>query len=213
MPRLSPSTVEILHEKIEATALDLFVRKGYAATTTREIASAAGFTAGALYSHYPSKEALFSSVVSRYRKRLGDDHALRDAVAHTRFPHDIPELARAIKHVVANNRPHWMLWYIDVLEFEGKHFRSQLAPRALIGQPELQRRFAELRTQQALRLEPELAFVMVYMHLFNYFLIETVFGGDEHYGVPESRAIDAIASVFMHGVLATPPPQQQEYPT
>ena len=51
---------------------------------------------------------------------------------------------------------------------------------------------------------PELAFVMVYMHLFNYFLIETVFGGDEHYGVRENQAIDTIADVFMHGMLRNP---------
>ena len=90
----------------------------------------------------------------------------------------------------------------DVLEFDGKHFKSQLAPKALIAQPELKARLGALRGKRVLRLEPELAFTMVYMHLFNYFLIETVFGGDEHYGVPETKAVDAIADVFLHGVLA-----------
>ena len=201
MPRLNPETVETIHERIEDTALHLFIRKGYAATTTREIATAAGFTAGALYSHYPSKDALFEAVVARRRRHLADDTALRDVLRNSRFPHDIRELAGAIQHVIRGNRAYWMLWYIDVLEFEGKHFRSQLAPKALLGQRELQARFDELRTQGSLRIEPELAFVMVYMHLFNYFLIETVFGGDEHYGVREGQAIDTIADVFMHGML------------
>ncbi|MGE0547180.1 MAG: TetR/AcrR family transcriptional regulator [Kofleriaceae bacterium] len=204
MPRLNPETVQNIHKKIEETALDLFIRKGYAATTTREIANAAGFTAGALYSHYPSKDALFEAVVTRRRRQLADDTALRDVIHQSKFPYDIPELARAIQHVIRHNRAYWMLWYIDVLEFEGKHFKSQLAPKALLGQRELQARFDELRTQGVLRIEPELAFVMVYMHLFNYFLIETVFGGDEHYGVREGHAIDAIADVFMHGMLREP---------
>ena len=202
MPRLKLETTRNIHETVEQVALELFVKQGYAATSTREIAAAAGYTAGALYAHYPSKQALFSKVVTRYRKRVADDTTLRDVLRRSQFPFDIPELARAIKALVRNNREHWLLWYIDVLEFDGKHFKSQVAPKTLIHEAELRTRFAELRKQKLLRVEPELAFVMVYMHLFNYFLIETVFGGHEHYGVSEARAIDAIADVFAKGVLA-----------
>ena len=203
MPRLKQETTKSIHENVEAIALDLFVRRGFASTTTREIASAAGYTAGALYAHYPSKEALFAAVVARYRRRLlTDESSLKDALRRTNFPHDIRELARAIKTLIRENRSYWMLWYIDVLEFDGKHFKSQLAPKALIAQPEVRARLAQLRGKRVLRLEPELAFTMVYMHLFNYFLIETIFGGDEHYGVSEAKAVDAIAEVFLHGVLA-----------
>jgi AcrR family transcriptional regulator len=202
MPRLKKQTFDVIHEKVESTALDLFVRAGYAATTTREIAQAAGYTAGALYAHYPSKEALFAAVVARYRQRLTQEHVLRDALRNSDFPYDIKQLARAIGKLVRDNRSYWTLWYIDVLEFEGKHFKSQLAPKSLIADPLLRARLDQLRARKELALDPELAFVMVYMHLFNYFLVETIFGGDEHYGVPEDRAIDAISSVFLRGVLA-----------
>jgi AcrR family transcriptional regulator len=204
MPRLKSETLDAIQERIEAAALAQFIKSGYAATTTREIAQAVGLTPGALYAHYPSKEALFEAVVRRYQRELvgkDADNALVDILRHSRFPYDIPELARAIRGLVGENRAYWLLWYIDVVEFEGKHFRSQVAPKALIGAPELQQRFEELRADGTLRVDPELAFVMVYMHLFNYFCIETLFGGSNHYGVPEDKAIAAVADVFMNGIL------------
>ena len=207
MPRLRAETLDAIQQRIESAALAHFIKSGYAATTTREIAQAVGLTPGALYSHYSSKEALFAAVVHRYQRELvGNqaDNALTRVLRDSRFPYDIPELAAAIRELVSSNRPYWLLWYIDIVEFEGKHFRSQVAPKALIGAPELQQRFEELRATGALRIEPELAFVMVYMHLFNYFCIETLFGGSDHYGVPEEVAISTMADVFLHGMLVEP---------
>src|SRR5262245_21230776 len=205
MPRLKPATVEGILERIESAAQELFIKRGYNATTTREIAEAVGLTAGALYSHYPSKDSLFQAVVKRYQRRLlGDraDNALLRCLRSSKFPYDIPLLAKAIRDLVRQNRPYWLLWYIDIVEFDGKHFRSQVAPKALIGAPELKARFEELRKDGTLRVEPELAFVMVYMHLFNYYCVETLFGGNNHYGVPEDKAIALMAEVFLNGVLA-----------
>ena len=204
MPKLKTATLDAIQERIEAAALGQFIKSGYAATTTREIAQAVGLTPGALYSHYPSKEALFEAVVRRYQRALlgkDADNALLTVLKRSEFPFDIPELAAAIRDLVRENRAYWLLWYIDVVEFEGKHFRSQVAPKALIGAPELQQRFEKLRKKKALRVEPELAFVMVYMHLFNYYCIETLFGGQDHYGVPESKAIKVMSEVFLRGIL------------
>lgn len=47
---------------IEA-ALPLFARKGLAATTTREIAQAAGVSEGLIFKHFPSKAALYEAIV------------------------------------------------------------------------------------------------------------------------------------------------------
>ena len=44
--------------RIEAEALRLFVDKGVAETSIRDIALAVGFSDGALYRHYASKDEL-----------------------------------------------------------------------------------------------------------------------------------------------------------
>ncbi len=204
MPKLAASTLENVRTRIEAAALGLFVDRGFNATTTRDIATAAGLTPGALYIHYPSKEALFAAVVVRHQERLAaEEGPLRRHFQRSRFPNDIPLLARAVRAAVRSNRSFWMLWYIDVLEFGGKHFKGQLDLSFLRQHPNLKLRFAELRTHGVMRVDPEIAFVMVYLHLFNYFLLESVFGGEQHYGLSEQRALKTIVNVFLNGILSS----------
>lgn len=49
-----------------AAALDLFVRKGFAATRIEDIAAKAGVSKGTLYLYYDSKEHLLGEVVARF---------------------------------------------------------------------------------------------------------------------------------------------------
>src|SRR6185503_3576029 len=42
--------------------LPLFARKGFASTTTKELAEAAGVSEALLYKHFPSKESLYSEI-------------------------------------------------------------------------------------------------------------------------------------------------------
>ena len=49
-------------EAILQAAEDLFSRRGFAATTVDQIAAAAGVAKGAVYHHFPAKEAMFEAV-------------------------------------------------------------------------------------------------------------------------------------------------------
>ena len=49
--------------RVLASAAELFVAQGYAGTTLRQIASAAGIKAGSVYHHFDSKEDLFTAVL------------------------------------------------------------------------------------------------------------------------------------------------------
>lgn len=57
-------------ERIERAALEQFVGHGVDAATTREIAAAAGLSEGALYRHFPSKEAIAETLFTAIHERL-----------------------------------------------------------------------------------------------------------------------------------------------
>jgi AcrR family transcriptional regulator len=60
-------------ERIQATALALFAKKGFDGATMRDIAKAAGVSLGAAYHYFPSKEAI---ALAFYREHLTRQSAL-----------------------------------------------------------------------------------------------------------------------------------------
>lgn len=60
---------------IVMAALPLFARQGYAETTTKDLARAAGISEALLYRHFPSKEALYEEIQNLCCQ--GDDPATR----------------------------------------------------------------------------------------------------------------------------------------
>ncbi|MCV7225361.1 TetR/AcrR family transcriptional regulator [Mycolicibacterium komossense] len=56
-------------------AEEVFARKGFGGAALEDIADAAGYTRGAIYSHFGAKEDLFLAVSQRYRDRFLDGFA------------------------------------------------------------------------------------------------------------------------------------------
>src|ERR1700751_2562909 len=51
------------HKAIVKAAVPLFARKGFAGTTTRELAEAAGISEALLFRHFPSKQLLYRKIL------------------------------------------------------------------------------------------------------------------------------------------------------
>ncbi len=62
-------------KRLYATAIELIGRKGYEATTLREVAQAAGVSVGLLYKYFPSK----SAVILAFYEELSGEYAARAA--------------------------------------------------------------------------------------------------------------------------------------
>lgn len=95
-------------EKIQRAALEEFLKKGFRGASLRQIVKNAGVTTGAFYGYFPSKEALFASIVEPHAAMLME----RFVEAQNSFAR-LPE-GEQPKHMEeeAETYLHWMVGYI-----------------------------------------------------------------------------------------------------
>ena len=76
MPRKTKEEAEKTRARILASALSLFVKKGYERTTFTDVAAQLKMTKGAVYWHFATKEALLVALVEemleKFRRRLDE---------------------------------------------------------------------------------------------------------------------------------------------
>lgn len=74
-PRSNRERTETSRAALVSAARSLFVGKGYADTSTPEIAAATGMTRGALYHHFSDKRDLFRAVLEREARAVAQEIA------------------------------------------------------------------------------------------------------------------------------------------
>lgn len=202
MPKLKSRDIERNQRRIEAAALRVFTRQGYHGTSVREIAAAAGVSIGNLYNYYRTKEQLFASVVKHYEARMAVLQAQTLGGLQDPFDgHELRRLAGAVRRIVYGNPDYWRLMYIDVIEFRSKHFAPAFRSLSRVLSLRLRDRLQRSTRRGPWRgIDPALAFTAIYLQLFTYFLIEKLFGGKHHLGMPEERAIAQLIRMASEGL-------------
>jgi hypothetical protein len=94
--------------------------------------------------------------------------------------------------------------YIDVLEFQNQHFRKMFEGLSERLNNVFADKFDEAKERGDLRVgvDPTVVFTAAYMQFFNYFLVEKLFGGNEHLGLTEEQALNHLTKIFAYGVLS-----------
>jgi len=203
MPKLRDPQIEKNQEKIEKAALRLFIQRGFYGTSVRDIAKGAGVSLGNVYNYYSTKEQLFNSLVHRYEAKMAA--LLRVELANVSGTIDdadnLRRLAAGVRKIVYKEPDYWRLMYMDITEFGNRHFAfvfRDLSRRLgnLLNQP------IQFQNGTPSKVKPNVAFTAIYLQFFTYFLVEKLFGGKNHLGVPEEEAIEHLIEIFTHGVQA-----------
>ncbi|HWA65077.1 MAG TPA: TetR/AcrR family transcriptional regulator [Mycobacteriales bacterium] len=94
--RLTPERRrQLTRDALIAAAADVFTRKGFQAASLEEIADTAGFTKGAIYSNFGSKEELLHAVIGHVKERgLAGIADTLDTEAHNGPEHGAVAAAR-----------------------------------------------------------------------------------------------------------------------
>jgi AcrR family transcriptional regulator len=190
--------------RIEDAATELFIKRGFHATSMRDIAVSTGSSLGNLYNYYRTKEDIFESIIAKYQKVI--DLRLRaifDDIVEPLHPESLVKFGHMVKDLVSGHSDFWLLMYIDVLEFENRHFRKMFEGLAQTLRRKFAPYFNELKQAGALHdgIDPAVGFTAAYMQFFNYFLVEKLFGGNRHLGLSDDRAIQTLTEIFCRGVL------------
>ena len=205
MPKLSYEKIEEKKTGIEDAARELLIKQGFHATSMRDIAKRADISLGNVYNYFETKEAIFESIINRYLIVI--DLKLKDIleqIDEPLDPKDMRKLGEMIGEMVDQHQDFWLLMYIDVLEFQNRHFRKMFEGLAERFRRLFEDKFASAIERGDLRsgVDPAIGFTVAYMQFFNYFLVEKLFGGNLHLGLTDDQALNYLTKIFSYGVLS-----------
>lgn len=110
--RTRPTRDEVRNRILDA-ALDVFAAEGFAGATIDAIGRAAGFTKGAVYSNFESKDDLFLALLDRQFESRGE----LIATAFDRSGGDTAATARVLSHSMLESIHDQTQYYLVLTEF------------------------------------------------------------------------------------------------
>ena len=207
MPKIAKERTAENQRRIEAAALELFTKQGFHGTNSREIAEKVGVSSGAIYTYFPSKEAIFATLAQRYRVRIEEWLGqiltlLSDPLSKS----NLKKFASAI-HVKMGDDPEYLLMLLsDVIEFKNQHFLETFHDvpqqvRDLIG-PALSR---VKKQPDWCGEDPAFVLASVYLYFFTYALLELHMQGENHLGLPHEEAMERFIDLLSRGMWRSRP--------
>jgi len=106
---------------IEEAAYGLFLENGYHGTSMRQIAERAGLALGGIYNHFSSKDDIFQALIIDKHPYTQIIPIVEQASGDT-IEEIFLDAARAIQFEMGNRPDFIKLMFIELVEFNGRHF-------------------------------------------------------------------------------------------
>ena len=180
---------------IVETAYRLFLEKGYAGTSVRDISAAASLTMGGIYAHFASKEDIFVAVFEAYHPFFHMVPFLLEVEGDT-LESLVENTARRMLELLGSRQETLHLMFVEIVEFQGRHFAGKIET----GFPEVMQiadRFG--RFQGQLRPIPLPALLRSFIGLFfSFFMTGMLFPSRMGMGEEEIRQF---SDIYLHGIM------------
>src|SRR5690242_2844669 len=123
MPTKPTPKGENSRQAIIQAAYQLFLEKGYHATSIRDISHRCGLTIGGVYTHFKDKAEIFTAVIEQYHPFWQILPAISAAQGDT-LEALVHDMARRMVAALGHERAALNLIFIEVVEFQGQHFEE-----------------------------------------------------------------------------------------
>jgi AcrR family transcriptional regulator len=188
-------------QRILEAARTLFLSQGYNGSNLRDIAREAKVSMGGIYHHFASKEEIYKSLLQQSDVAQDMFQILRLFQA-PEFPENLAAVAEAIARTVRKHKDSFKLFYIDVLEFQGKNvkpliqqFRDKFND---LSEMLLNRRSKDLSNVHPAILMRTMIDVFVHTRLEEVMLEQSL---AERLGLTEEEVTRQMAEVVLRGAL------------
>ena len=175
----------------------LFVTQGYHATSTRDIASAAGLAVGGIYNYFGSKEDIYLELLTQRHALVDILPALQQAQGDT-VEELVRDAATQMIAVLRNNHQGLALTFVELAEFKGKHLPQLFK----VAYPSF-RDFAQRLTEAhgTLRDVPMPLMLRVFLGMFFSYFITDLVAGKQLPAKVTQDAFDYFVDIYLHGIV------------
>jgi len=199
MTEQAMSKGENTRQKVLKAAYQLFLEKGYHATSIRDISQRCGLTIGGVYNHFTGKGEIFEAVLAENHPFQQVNEAIELAQGETveAFVHD---MARRMVTALGAHRASLNLLFIEIVEFQGQHFTDSFP----VVFPRLLAMIERISSQGgALRPIPKTVLVRSFFGLFfSYFMTNIILADRMPF---DEKTLDAFVDIYLYGILTEPP--------
>lgn len=199
---------EATRARILNAAFQLFIQKGYAATSIRDIADQVGLTVGGIYAHFENKETIWAAVFEDRHPYHQILPLLNDAQGET-LDELVRDAARKMVHELEKREDIFNLMFIELVEFQGKHINS-LALNILPGMAQLGLRLNQYAGTMRKISPPTLARAFLGT-FFSFFVTHLFMPAFIRSHIDEEQALDEFTDIFLYGVLADDAPSRRKH--
>lgn len=197
MPATTTSKGELTRAAIIDAAHNLFITRGYNATSMRVISQKAKIALGGIYNHFASKEDIFEAVFIENHPFLEMIPAIESAQGAT-IEEFVRNAAQQMMTAMGQRRDFLNLMFIEIVEFKSVHVQEVFTETLPLGIGIVEKISSR---EGNLRPIPTPMLIRTFIGLFfSYYLSESIFS---NLAPPEfqQNAMDYYIDVFLHGIL------------
>jgi len=203
MPRSSREKSAETRTHIIEAAYDLFIDRGYNATSLRDISQQAGVTVGAVYNHFDTKEDIWVAVLKEkhpYHQII----PLLEQVEGENIEDLVRRAAQALVKELLNRPDLFNMMFIEIVEFKAIHIPflyQTIVPHLANLRKSIGGKTGRFRDI------PEPTLLRSFVGLFFSYYVTGILLKDLPGGGADQASLDHFVDMFLYGVMENPDPQ------